>query len=113
MSLQAVIRRHMLRITCLPQLLCYPELKELSLEDNLIGTVAEQRGLSALERLDMSSNQLQHVSMLRSLRLLVSLTDLRLEGNAMEQDPRQVCCCPLVIDSFCPPLTPHKQKLLT
>ena len=89
MSMQALIHLYMLRIFRVPQLLCYPELAELELDHNLIGTVAEQRGLSALTSLSMSFNQLQHVSTLKSLQLLVSLTMLELKGNAMKQDPRQ------------------------
>ncbi len=75
------------RVTCVPELLCYQQLAMLELQNNHIGKIAEQRGLSALVSLNMSANLLQHASELQNLRLLVSLTELQLTCNAMEQQP--------------------------
>ena len=86
-SKQALIRRCMHRVTFVPELLCYPKLEALELQNNQIDRVAEQRGLSALASLDLSFNLLHHASVLQSLRFLVSLTELQLTGNAMEQHP--------------------------
>jgi len=80
----------MYRIACLPNLDCYPELAVLELQNNCIASITEQRCLSALASLNLSFNQLRNASELESLRLLISLTGLQLENNAIEQDPRQV-----------------------
>lgn len=95
MSMRVLIHWYMLRITYVPQLLCYPELATLDLTFNSISMVAEQRGLSVLTSLEMSYNRLQHVSMLKSLQLLVSLTVLDLQGNAMTQNSRQAPLLPI------------------
>ena len=80
----------MYRIACLPKLDYYPQLAVLELQNNCIASIAEQRCLSALASLNLSFNQLQNASELESLRLLASLTELQLNDNAIEQDPRQV-----------------------
>ena len=75
------------RVTFVPELLCYGELATLELQNNRIDRIAEQQYLSALTSLNMSANLLQHASGLQSLRLLVSLTELQLTCNAMEDQP--------------------------
>ena len=80
----------MYRIACLPNLDSYPELAVLELQNNCVASIAEQRCLSALASLNLSFNQLRNASELENLRLLVSLTELQLNNNAIGQDPRQV-----------------------
>lgn len=87
--------RYMRRVTYVPELLCYPELEALELQNNHIDKVAEQPGLSALASLNLSSNLLRHTSALQSLRFLVSLTELQLTGNAAEQHPGSAFLLPV------------------
>ena len=68
---------------------CYPQLEVLELQHNGIASIAEQASLLNLARLNLTHNQLQDVRQLESLRMLASLTELQMTGNAMEQDPRQ------------------------
>ena len=68
---------------------CYPQLEVLELQHNCIASIAEQASLLNLARMNLTHNQLQDVRQLESLRMLASLTELQMTGNAMEQDPRQ------------------------
>ena len=73
-----------------------PNLEVLYLQENEINRVWPMRGLPSLRLVNLSFNHVSDVTVLNAYLPLPNLTELYLNGNALETDPRHALYLPIL-----------------